>query len=115
DHPARRRWRAPVTSSELVALLPLIFPAVAVVLVMLSMSVRRDPQLALAIAVFGLVAGVAALPFTQTDGTRYVTALLVVDGWTRFYWGVILLASLGIAPMAHAWCADRGEPSDEVQ
>lgn len=102
-----------MTASDLVALLPLLLPAGAVVLVMLSMSWRRDPQLALALAVFGLIAGVATLPLTAGD--RYVTSLLLVDGWTRFYWGVILLASLGVAPMAHAWCTDRGEPGDEVQ
>lgn len=104
-----------MTGADLAVLLPLLLPAGSVVLVMLSMSVRRDPQLALALAVFGLLAGIASIPLTAGFGDRYATSLLVVDGWSRFYWGVILVAALGVAPMAHAWCVDRQEPSDEVQ
>jgi NADH-quinone oxidoreductase subunit N len=89
-----------VTPTELSVLSPLITLAAAAVLVMLMITVVRDHRVIMALTILGLVVALILLPITSPLGTLQVTQLLIFDGFARFYIGMLLFASIGVALLA---------------
>ena len=103
-----------MTGNDLVALLPMLIPALAAVAVLLQVAVRRSASAALGITLLGLAGGLATLPAASSAGPRHVTALLAVDDYTLWYWGLLLAATLAIVPMVYAYLSDSYEHPEEA-
>ncbi len=83
-----------MTSGDILAILPLIIPAVAIVVLTLLIAFARSHVLTLIVAMISLAASLAAVVYGSGQQTRQVTQLLVVDGYARFYMGLIYAGAL---------------------
>ena len=92
--------------SDLLPLLPWIITAATAVVVMLAVALRRNHALAAVLALAGLAAALIALVVGPKD-VRHVTALLVIDGYARFYAGLILAASLALTLLSYGYLQRR--------
>lgn len=92
-----------LTTSQLLALLPLLITAATAILVMLAISVRRHHWWSATITVVGLNLALLSLLYVIRFIPQQVTPLLVVDGYACFYMAMVLVATLGCATLAHAY------------
>lgn len=92
-----------LTTSQILALLPLLITAATAIFVMLAISVRRHHWWSATITVVGLNLALLSLLYVLQLGPQQVTPLLVVDGYACFYMALILIATLGCATLAHAY------------
>jgi NADH-quinone oxidoreductase subunit N len=94
-----------LTTSQLLALLPLLITAATAILVMLAIAVRRHHWWSATITVAGLNLALLSLVYLakQTVIPQEVTPLLIVDGYALFYMALILIATLGCATLAYAY------------
>jgi NADH-quinone oxidoreductase subunit N len=83
------------------------------VVVMLVVSVRRQHRLAAGITLVGLAVAGAAIPYAAEVGVRQVTALLVVDGFTLFYAGLLLMVPFVVTLLAYHYLDQRQEHREE--
>ncbi len=91
------------TPQNLIALLPLLIVGLTVVVVMLSIAWRRDHFVNATLTVIGLNLALLSLYFVGHAGAQDVTPLLRVDGYSMFYIGLVLLASLATTTFAYPW------------
>ncbi len=91
------------TPQNLIALLPLLIVGLTVVVVMLSIAWRRDHFVNATLTVIGLNLALLSLYFVGHAGAQDVTPLLRVDGYSMFYIGLVLLASLATSTFAYPW------------
>jgi len=92
-----------LTSSQFIALLPLLITSATAVLVMLSIAVRRHHWWSATLTVAGLNLALLSLFIVSKYIPQAVTPLLIVDGYACFYMAVILVATLGCATLAYAY------------
>ncbi|MTD42567.1 NADH-quinone oxidoreductase subunit NuoN [Erwinia sp. CPCC 100877] len=92
-----------LTAQHLIALLPLLIVGLTVVVVMLSIAVRRDHFINATLSVIGLNAALLSLWFVGQAGAMDVTPLLRVDGFAMLYTGLVLLAALATCTFAYPW------------
>lgn len=94
-----------LTTSQLLALLPLIITAATAILVMLAIAVRRHHWWSATITVAGLNLALLSLVYLARESVipQEVTPLLMVDGYALFYMALILVATLGCATLAYAY------------
>jgi NADH-quinone oxidoreductase subunit N len=91
------------TPQNLIALLPLLIVGLTVVVVMLSIAWRRDHFVNATLTVIGLNLALLSLYFVGQAGAQDVTPLLRIDGYSMFYIGLVLLASLATTTFAYPW------------
>ncbi len=91
------------TPQNLIALLPLLIVGLTVVVVMLSIAWRRDHFVNATLTVIGLNLALLSLYFVGHVGPQDVTPLIRVDGYSMFYIGLVLLASLATSTFAYPW------------
>lgn len=103
-----------MTRTDLIALLPLIVLGATAVLVMLAIAWRRHHALAAGITVVGLGAALASLSPASSVAPRQVTPLLLVDGYTLFYSGLLCAGSLAVAILAYSYFAKRQGQNEEL-
>ena len=96
-----------MTSTDLLALSPLLSIAATAVAVMLAISVRRSHPFATATATAGLCAAFASLFIAAPLGPRDVTPLLRIDSAGLFFTGLIVLASLVVVLLCHGYYRHR--------
>jgi NADH-quinone oxidoreductase subunit N len=96
-----------MTSSDLIAIGPLIALAAAAVAAMLAAPLVRRQSVVAAITVAGLVAALVAIVPAWREGARQVTPLLIIDGYALFFTGLVLAAALGTALLAYDYLARR--------
>jgi NADH-quinone oxidoreductase subunit N len=93
-----------LTTSQLLALLPLVITAATAILVMLAIAVRRHHWWSATITVVGLNLALLSLWYLSKNvGPQEVTPLLIVDGFALFYMALVLVATLGCATLAYAY------------
>src|SRR5690349_21622140 len=94
-----------LTTSQVLALLPLLITAATAILVMLAISVRRHHWWSATITVVGLNLALLSIVYLATESVipQEVTPLLMVDGYALFYMALILVATLGCATLAYAY------------
>ncbi len=100
-------------STDLIALSPLILTALTAVVVMLVVSVRREHRLVAAVTLVGLALAGAAIPYAAEVGARQVTALLIVDSYTLFYAGLLLVVPFVVTLLAFHYLEQRNENREE--
>lgn len=103
-----------MSQADFVALLPIILPSAFTVLVMLVTAFRRDNALAAGLTVTGMVATLAALPMLVNVTPRYVTPLYLLDGFSLFFIGLLLLVGLIVAVLAFGYLQERPGGRDEL-
>lgn len=103
-----------MTSTDLLALSPLLSLTATPVAVMLVIAFRRSHPLAAATAAAGLGAAFAALFLAVPLGPRDVTPLLRIDSFGLFFTGLIVLASLVVVLLCHGYYRRReaGRPEE---
>lgn len=92
-----------LTSLQWTALLPLLIASGTSVCVMLAIAVRRSHWWNATITVVGLNAALISLYWALKAGPQALTPLLIVDGYACFYMGLVLIATLACATLAHAY------------
>ncbi len=103
-----------MSDRDLLALMPLLVLAAAAVVVMLAIAWRRHHGLVATLAALGLAGSLASLPFAERAAPRSVTPLLVVDGPTLYYWGLLLSGSLVVTALVYLYPLRGGERWEEL-
>lgn len=91
------------TTAQWLALLPILITSATAVVVMMAIAIRRNHWWNATMAVAGLNMALLSVLFTQLHGVQTVTPLLIVDGYSAFYMGLILVTTLATATMSHAY------------
>lgn len=102
-----------ITPQQLIALLPLLIVGLTVVVVMLCIAWRRNHFINATLTVIGLNLALLSLWFVTQNGPMDVTPLMRVDGFSMFYTGLVLVASLATSTLAYAWLAGYPGNRDE--
>ncbi|ERK11115.1 MAG: NADH-quinone oxidoreductase subunit NuoN [Pantoea sp.] len=102
-----------ITPQQLIALLPLLIVGLTVVVVMLSIAWRRNHFVNATLTVIGLNLALLSLWFVAHVGAMDVTPMLRVDGYSIFYTGLVMLASLATCTFAYPWLAGFPDNKDE--
>lgn len=92
-----------MTAPDLVALSPLILLSTTALVVMLSIAIRRHHGASATLALLGLAASFASLRWASSVTPRQVTGLLLIDGYTLFYWGVLLALAAAVVLLAYSY------------
>ncbi len=95
-----------MTAHDIMLLLPLVIVAATVVVLVVLMSIRRSQGLTLVITLAGLLAAFLSL-FWFRDGIHTVAPLLIVDGYARFFSGLMLAATVAVALLSYGYLEQR--------
>jgi NADH-quinone oxidoreductase subunit N len=101
-----------MTSTDFIALLPLLIVTAAAVVVMLEAAFYRSHRATLVLTLIGLATAFASLPFVARLTPRPVTPLLLVDGYALFFMGLLFAAGFVVALLAYGYL-ERGEGNPE--
>ncbi|SUB30023.1 NADH:ubiquinone oxidoreductase subunit N [Yersinia pseudotuberculosis] len=102
-----------ITPQQLIAMLPLLIVGLTVVVVMLSIAWRRDHFINATLTVIGLNLALLSLYFVGQVGPMDVTPLMRVDGYSMFYTGLVIIASLATSTFAYPWLVGYPDNREE--
>lgn len=102
-----------ITPQQLIALSPLLIVGLTVVVVMLCIAWRRNHFVNATLTVIGLNIALLSLYFVGQVGPTDVTPLIRVDGFSMFYTGLVLAASLATSTFAYPWLEGYPDNKDE--
>lgn len=102
-----------INLQQLIALLPLFIAGLAVIVVMLCVAWRRNHFVNATLTVIGLNLALLSLWFVAQNGPTNVIPLMLIDGLSIFYTGLVLIASLATSTLAYAWLANYPDNRDE--
>lgn len=102
-----------ITPQQLIAMLPLLIVGLTVVFVMLSIAWRRDHFINATLTVIGLNLALLSLYFVGQVGPMDVTPLMRVDGYSMFYTGLVIIASLATSTFAYPWLVGYPDNREE--
>lgn len=102
-----------LTYQQLIALLPLLITGLTVVVVMLSVAIRRNHFVTSVIAMTGLHVALFSLIYVYFVVPQAVTPLLRVDGFSMLYTALVILTSLGTCTFAYTWLTGYSDNRDE--
>lgn len=100
-------------TSNLSLLFPLLLLAAASVALMLVIAFFRSHRTAVVLAALGLIGAFAVLPMNRYASSLQITPLIIVDNFARFYWGLILLATLAVVLQSYGYLKHRQEQKEE--
>ena len=102
-----------MTAADLIALSPLIVLACSTIAIMLIVGLRRNHALTIVLTLLA-DAGAFALLFVVLRGVPHqVGALLIMDGYSLFYMGLIFAASFVVALLSYGYLENRREQREE--
>jgi NADH-quinone oxidoreductase subunit N len=93
--------------ADLRALLPILVTAASAVIVMLGIAVRRSHALTAGLALGGLAAAMGAVLLAWPSIPRQVTSLVIVDGYSLFFTGMISAAAFFVVMLSHGYLRKR--------
>lgn len=102
-----------MTSTDLLALLPLLLLAGTAVVAMIAIAIRRSHNLTLGITLVGLAASFVSLWVVLPLVPRQVTPLLILDRYAIFYIGLTVAATFAVALFAFGYFRGRDTPCEE--
>jgi NADH dehydrogenase subunit N (EC 1.6.5.3) len=103
-----------LSQANWIALLPILILSATIVIVMLSVAVRRNHHLNATLSIVGLnLALIACIP-AWLVGAQSVTPLLQIDHFAVFYTGLILASSLAVATLSHAYLESFSGNKEEM-
>ncbi|HUX20700.1 MAG TPA: NADH-quinone oxidoreductase subunit N [Spirochaetia bacterium] len=101
-----------MSGTDFFALLPDIIVAGASIVIMLGIALKRTYAGSFAIAFVGLVAAFIALFFTP-NGVR-IGDLLIIDGYAKFFMGLIIAANLCVLLFSYGYFKGYEENREEL-
>ncbi len=96
-----------MTIGDLLTLFPFVVLAATPVAVMLAIAFYRNHLLVLGLTLLGLGISLATLSVTATRDSRQVTALIVMDNYTLYYMGLVLVATAAVAGLSYRYLERR--------
>ncbi|AJC67004.1 NADH-quinone oxidoreductase subunit NuoN [Dickeya zeae] len=102
-----------ITPQQLIAMSPLLIVGLTVVVVMLCIAWRRNHFINATLTVIGLNIALLSLYLVGQVGPTDVTPLIRVDGFSMFYTGLVLAASLATSTFAYPWLEGFPDNKDE--
>lgn len=102
-----------MSSTDLLALLPITLLALTPIVLLLTISAERRHGLTAGIALTGLVAALLALPTAAAQAPRDVTVLLHVDGFGLAYVGLAVLIAVCVIVTGYQYVASRETNPEE--
>lgn len=95
-----------ISSSDIMLLLPEIVLSVAVLIVMLSIAIKRNHSVSYVLTLIGTAAAFGSLFYVSNSGQQ-LTTLFIVDGFSNFFTGLILVSTFIIAVFAFPYLKSR--------
>ena len=92
-----------MSGADLIALLPILVLAAAIVVIMLVIAFFRNHVLAAGLTLVSLGLAFAALFVAAQWAPRQVTPLLAVDSYSLFFAGLIMAASFAVALLSYGY------------
>jgi len=102
-----------MSRGDFLALLPLAAVAAAIVAALLSVAVRRSHRAVFWVSVAGLAAALACLLPASRQAPRDIHGLLVADGLSLLYTGMVLGAGLVLVLLSYGYLRTRPTPPEE--
>lgn len=99
--------------TELTGLIPFTVIAGGAVLVMLAIAVHRSHRLTLGLTLASFCLGLVSLSSSAPLPPQQLTGLLVMDGYARFYLGLLFAAGVAVALMAYSYFERRAGHREE--
>jgi len=100
-----------MTSADYMCLIPLIIIAAAPVMMMLTLSVARSYPVIYTFSVLALGAALLSLVFMRSLIPHPIGTIFIFDGFSNFFLGVIITASLFIMILSHSY--NKSQPDRE--
>ncbi|MXP56103.1 NADH-quinone oxidoreductase subunit NuoN [Pantoea sp. Mhis] len=92
-----------INTQEFIALLPIIIISLTVILVMLSISLRRNHCISATLTITGFIFALFSLWFVQKVSPIDVTLLFHIEHQSVFYVMLIMLSSIATCIFAYPW------------
>ena len=102
-----------MAGADLLAILPFLVLAAAIVVVMLAIAIRRHHDLTFGLALIGTLLSFISLWPASEVAPRRVTLLFIIDGYALFYIGLILATTLSVLLFSHGYLKMRRGPQEE--
>jgi NADH-quinone oxidoreductase subunit N len=102
-----------LTTADLIALAPLIVLACSTIAIMLIVAARRNHALTMALTLLADAGAFASLLIIGRGVPRQVAALLIMDGYSLFYMGLIFAASFVVALLSYSYLEKHQERCEE--
>ena len=102
-----------MTTADLIALSPLIVLACGTIVIMIIVAVRRNHALTIALTLLADAVAFALLFVVLRSLPRQVAALLIMDGYSLFYMGLIFAASFVVALLSYSYLKSHREQCEE--
>jgi NADH-quinone oxidoreductase subunit N len=96
-----------MAGADLVAILPFLLLAAAIVVVMLAIAIRRHHDLTFGLALIGTLLSCISLWPASEAAPRRVTLLFIIDGYALFYIGLILATAISVLLFSHGYLKTR--------
>lgn len=105
-----------MNASQLTALLPFLVVSATIVVVMLAIAWRRNHRLTAGLTVLGLnLALLSLLPAVLAGGPAVeLPPMLIVDGQASLYMTMVLVATLGVVTLCHAYFEGYAHDREEI-
>nr|WP_157990037.1 NADH-quinone oxidoreductase subunit NuoN [Candidatus Erwinia haradaeae] len=98
---------------QYISLLPFFILVLIVVMMMLSIGVKRDHRINATMAIVGLNVALFSLYFVAQVGEVDITPVLRVDGYFIFYASLVILVSLCTCVFAYPWLSSIQKNREE--
>lgn len=103
-----------LTTNQFIALLPIILTGATAVALMLGIAISRHHWWNATITVIGLNLALISVFFAASVAPQTATPLLVIDGYSCFYMGLVLVITLACATLSHAYFDDFAGNREEL-
>ncbi len=98
-----------MSARDTITLLPFIALTLSAVIVMLAGTFHQSHRLTVGLTLAGLAWTGAMLPITAARGGRQVTDLLLLDDYTLFFMGLLVLTTAGVVLISYGYLKRREE------
>ena len=102
-----------MSTRDVLALLPLMVSLAAVLLVTIAVAWKRNHALAAILSLVGLAGAFGSLWPASSVAPRQITSLLLIDRYTIFYSGLVIVSTAAVVLMAYRYFATHaGRPEE---
>jgi NADH-quinone oxidoreductase subunit N len=89
--------------ADLIPVIPLMILAATPIAVMLVIAVYRSHTVTTVLTGIGLAGAFISLPLTSSPETGQVAMLLIMDGFARFYIGLLVAAGFAVVLLSYGY------------
>ncbi len=96
-----------MNAQDFYVLIPLIIIALAPVVIMITIAMKRYHAVVNVFSLLALIAAFISLFYVTAYMPRQVTPLLIVDNYALFYWGLIFAGAFFVVLLSYKYLKDR--------